>query len=79
MQQMMDRMLSIPEVAYEAFAGTDVQRLFLSMIRKLGFENVYEYRKAGGQLPQMDAQVMGDEELMAQQQAGNLVPAGGMM
>ena len=76
MSQMMDRMLSIPEVAMEAFGGMDIQRMFLAMVRKMGFQNVHEYRREGGQMPAMQAQTMPDEQVLAQQQAGNLVPAG---
>lgn len=75
MNQMMERMLSIPEVAYEAFGGMDVQRFFLNYMRRLGFENVHEFRKAGGQLPPMQAQVMPDEQVMAMEQSGQMIPA----
>lgn len=75
-QNMMDRMLSVPEIAMEAFGGMDIQRWFLMMVRRLGFANVHEYRKEGGTLPQVNGQVMPDEQLEQQVQAGNLVPAG---
>jgi len=78
MGQMMERMLSIPEIAMEAFGGTDVHRLFLHMIRRMGFENVHQFQKAGGQMPQMNAQVMPDAQVEQQLQAGNVVPAGGV-
>lgn len=78
MSQMVDRMLSIPEVAMDAFGGMDVSRMFLSIIRKMGFENVHEFRREGGQMPGMQAQVLPDEQVMAMQQAGNMVPAGMM-
>jgi hypothetical protein len=81
MSQMMDRMLSIPEVALEAFGGMDVSRMFLAMIRKMGFANVHEFRREGGMLPPVNPMVMPDEQVMAMEQAGNVMPApaAGMM
>jgi len=78
MSQMVDRMLSIPEVAMDAFGNMDVGRMFLSIIRKMGFENVHEFRKEGGQMPGMEAQILPDEQVMAMQQAGDIIPAGMM-
>jgi len=75
---MVDRMLSIPEVAMDAFGNMDVGRMFLSIIRKMGFENVHEFRKEGGQMPGMEAQILPDEQVMAMQQAGDIIPAGMM-
>lgn len=76
MSQMMDRMLAIPEIAYEAFGNKDVGRMFDAMVRKMGFANIHEYRKEGGQLPTTMPQAMPDEQVLAQAQAGNLVPVG---
>lgn len=75
MSQMMDRMLSIPEVALEAFGGMDVSRMFLAMIRKMGFANVHEFRREGGALPPVNPMVLPDEQVMAMEQAGNVMPA----
>lgn len=75
MSQIMDRMLSVPEVAMDVFGGLDVQRMFLNLVRRSGFANIHEFRKEGGALPAINAQVMPDEQVIAQQQAGNLVPA----
>jgi hypothetical protein len=79
MEKTLDRILAIPEIAMEAFAGIDVQRFFLAAVRKMGFPNVHEYKRAGGQMPGMNGQVMPDEQLEQQVQAGNLVPAGAVM
>lgn len=76
MSNVMDRMLSDPNVMAEIFATKDVSRMFDAFVRKMGFENMQEYEKVGGQPPQVIPQVMPDEQVMAQQQAGNLVPAG---
>jgi hypothetical protein len=78
MQHMMDRMLSDQNIALEAFGGVDVRRMLLQYVRKLGFKNVHEFKKAGGQLPPLQGKTMPDEEVLNQAQAGNLVPVGAM-
>ena len=76
MQGLMERFLAIPEIAYEAFGGVDVSRMFMAMVRKMGFPNIYEYRRmTGNQMPAVNARVIPDEQVAAAQQAGNLVPA----
>lgn len=77
--QTIERIFSVPEIAMDVFGGLDVQRMFLQFLRKNGFKNVHEFRKEGGELPPMQGQVMPDEQIMAEEQAGNLVPAGAMM
>ena len=76
MQGLMERFLAIPEIAFEAFGGVDVSRMFMAMVRKMGFPNIYEYRRVtGNQMPAVNARVIPDEQVAAGQQAGNLVPA----
>jgi hypothetical protein len=74
MSAVVERMLSVPEIAMDAFSGLDIRGLIMSYIRKAGFSNVQDYVKKNEGLPGVQATQMPDEEVMAQQQAGNLVP-----
>ena len=74
MSSLVERMLSIPEIAMDAFSGIDLRGLMLAFMRKSGFENVHEYLKKNQSLPPVQATQMPDEQVLAEQQAGNLVP-----
>ena len=64
MQMVLERMLSIPEVAMAVFGQINVGGLFRAATRRLGFKNIHEY----------ELRVTPDDEVAAQQQAGNVVP-----
>jgi len=74
MNMLADRMLQIPEISMEVFAGMDVRGFFLSLVRQMGFPDVHEYVKSKGQLPPVNPQVIPDEQLNREVEAGNLVP-----
>lgn len=74
---------TMTEVVKTVLAGEEAQAdlmstlsttgLFLAWARKAGFEDVHEFvREGGGQ--NMQPQVMGDEQIQQQAEAGNLVP-----
>lgn len=65
--------LGVEGAGAEMLGGLNMQNLFLQWARKSGFENVHEFMKAGGDV---QAQVMPDEQVQQQAQAGNLVPTG---
>ncbi|HOH50950.1 MAG TPA: hypothetical protein PLI98_09455 [Candidatus Hydrogenedentes bacterium] len=64
MQMVVERMLSIPEVAMAVFGQINVGGLFMAAARRMGFRNVHEY----------EMRVTPDEEVLAQQEAGNVIP-----
>lgn len=78
MNMLMDRILAVPEIAMTAFGGVDVRRMLLTMVRKMGFADIHEYVQSGNALPPINAQVMPDEQIMQQEQAGNLMPVEGV-
>jgi len=41
----------------------------------MGFANVHEFRREGGALPPVNPMVLPDEQVMAMEQAGNVMPA----
>lgn len=49
----------------------DVPRIFVSLARKLGEKNAFDFVRKGGQIA---SQVLPDEAVLAQAQAGNAVP-----
>lgn len=77
MDTFLERAMSIPEVSMAIFSEYNPAALFRERMRRAGFSNMSEYRAAGGQMPQISAQTMPDEQVAQQVQAGNLVPAGG--
>lgn len=68
MSMLVDRLLSHPELAQQAFMGFDVGGLMNQFMQKSGFENIHQY------MIDMPT-VMPDEQLLAQVDAGNMVPA----
>ena len=64
MQMVLERMLSIPEVAMAVFGQINVGGLFMAASRRMGFRNIHEF----------EMRVTPDDEVMAQQEAGNVVP-----
>ncbi len=76
MMMVLERILSVPEIAMEVFAGVEAQSLFLHAARKMGFENVHEFVKHGGNL---QAQAVPDDQVMHDLDAGNVVPMEGAM
>lgn len=64
--------MNSPEVLAEISQGSNWAGLARAFARKTGFGSVAEYKRAGGQMPQMA--VAPDEELQKQIQAGNRVP-----
>jgi len=51
----------------------DVTRIFMYIAQQLGAKNVEDFRR---NLNQIQGQVMPDEQVASQAQAGNLVPVG---
>lgn len=49
----------------------DVPRIFVSLARKLGEKNAFDFVRKGGQIM---PQVLPDQQVLAQAQAGNAVP-----
>ena len=74
MESLIERIMSVPELAVSALADFNLPGLLTSYVRKAGFNNVHEFVRSGNQLPQITAQTMPDEQVLAQQQQGNLVP-----
>lgn len=64
MQMVLERMLSIPEVAMAVFGQINVGGLFMAASRRMGFKNIHEY----------EMRVTPDDQVLAQQQAGNVIP-----
>lgn len=71
MTQILQNMMQIEGAGEDMFGGLDVQRIFLQWARKAGFENVQDFVQAGGDV---NTQVMPDEQVQQQVQAGNLIP-----
>lgn len=84
-QAVPDSLETMTEVLKTVMASEDAQAelmgtlsasgLFLAWARKAGFEDVHEFVKQGGG-QNVQPQVMGDEQIQQQQQAGNIVPIG---
>lgn len=70
-QQVMQTLMAVPGVAQSLASDTNVVGLFHKWARKMGFDDVYEYSRQGGQAT---FATMPDEQLQQQVQAGNLVP-----
>ena len=68
MSTVIERMLSVPDIAMEVFATLDAPGMFLHAARNMGFENVHDFIKEGGNL---QAQVVPDEQAQAMAQAGD--------
>jgi len=69
MNSVIERILSIPEIAMEIFSELDAPRLFKYFAREAGFESVHQFVKAGGNI---NARVVPDEYAAEQAQAGNM-------
>jgi len=54
----------------------DIMRIFKHIARNTGAKNVEEFEIKGQQVPAVNAQVLPDEQVAQQAQAGNLVPMG---
>lgn len=79
MNMMMERFLSIPEVAMSAFAGIDVRGMFLAMVREMGFANISAYvQETGNQMPPVNPMVLPDEQIAAGVDSGQYAPMGAM-
>jgi hypothetical protein len=74
MGTVVERMLSVPDIAMEAFSGIDIRRLLLAYVRKSGFGDVQEYLIKNDKLPGVSPSVMPDEQVLQEVQAGNLIP-----
>jgi hypothetical protein len=76
--QVLPQIMQDPEIRQRM----DVVRILKHIMRSLGAKDVNQFDRrqplppAG--MPQVNAQVMPDEQVMQQAQAGNLVPVGGM-
>lgn len=61
----------------EVASVIDMPKVFLHMMKLMGAENIYDFVRQGGQTPQLQPQVMPDDQVEGQVDAGNLVPLGG--
>ena len=73
MGMVIERMMSMPELAAPALAPYDLSGLFGAYARKIGFQNIHEYRRHQ-ELPQVTGGTMPDEQVLQQVDAGNLIP-----
>lgn len=71
MTSLMQSALAVDGVGAQVFGQLNLVELFFQWARKSGFENVHEFRRAGGD---MQTQVMPDEQVQQQVQSGNLIP-----
>jgi hypothetical protein len=77
--QMLPQMMQDPEIRQKM----DVPRILKHIMRSLGAKDVNQFDKKQAamppQVPQVNAQVQPDEQVMQQLQAGNLMPMPGML
>lgn len=74
MSQVVSMGMQLPEVALEVAASLDIQRMYLQLARKTGFEDVHEFIKATGGQQGAGINVLPDDQVEQQAQAGNIVP-----
>lgn len=72
---LVERFLSIPEIAMQCATVLNIPERLAEIAADAGYPDVVSWVKAGGNA---NVQVMPDEQVAAQMDAGNLVPAGGM-
>jgi hypothetical protein len=61
-------------VIARASASGHLLPLDIAWARIMGARDIHEFVNDGGQMPEMQAQTMPDEQLQQQVQAGNMVP-----
>jgi hypothetical protein len=69
-----ERIISVPDLAIGALSGFDLPGLLTAYVRRAGFPNVHEYVKAGNELPQVNPQVVPDEQVVGAMDSGGVVP-----
>lgn len=72
MSEFIKTMLAVEGVGPQIAQDYNLAGIFASFLRKSGFEDIHEFKNIGG-APQMNVQVMPDEQVAQQQAAGNLV------
>ncbi len=71
---LIERILSVPELAVSAYQDLDIKGLLTAYVRRSGFTNIHEYTLQMGGLPEMAGQSVPDEQALAQVDAGNYIP-----
>ena len=68
--------LGVPGAAIEVFRELDLSRIVIAWLRKAGFDDVQEFLRQAPGMDPITAQVMSNEQIQQQAQAGNIVPTG---
>ena len=76
MGELMKTLMAVEGVGQTIASKYDPDRIFAALIRKLGFEDIEDFRNEGGQMPVPNVQVMPDQMVQQQAQMGNLVGMG---
>ncbi len=69
MSMFIERLMSVPEIMMDVFSEYDAGGMFAYAARKLGFESIHEFKRAGGQV---QPQVMPDEAVAQGLEQGDL-------
>lgn len=74
--EVMKTFLGVEGVAVDLMKRFDIYSFFNSWVRAVGCRDLSEFRKMGGEFPQVNVQTMPDEQAMSMAQGGDLVPIG---
>jgi len=77
MSNLISMLVGVEGVAGELVARVDIPRLMMHYIKKAGFENIHEFMREAQQMPQMQPQIMPDDQVAQGVDNGQLVPVGG--
>jgi hypothetical protein len=69
---LMERMMSIPEIAMATMGKMNIGGMFAKWARDNGWADVHDYMRS--ETPGMNVSMMPDQQLQQQAQAGNMVP-----
>ena len=72
MQNFVERMMSIPEIAMQTASIYGIDRILRYYMRLMGFKNIYAFANQHGN--QINAQVLPDEQIMSMRDRGSVVP-----
>lgn len=70
----MQTLLGVEGVGAQLAGQSDIFKIFAHWARIMGARDIHEFINDGGQMQQMQPQVMPDEQVAQQAQAGNIVP-----
>ena len=72
LSKVMEIALQNPDFMARSLSGLDLPNMMIQFLRKSGVQDIHEFKLQGGQAP--GVQVMPNEQVQQQAQAGNLVP-----